>query len=91
MAARDALGLEAIRMVEGASRRPRTSTRRFVLRHASLLKTTTSSARRLPRHAEYSTVPRRAVHAPELLRKMVAEGRLGQKSGRGFYDWSKPA
>lgn len=24
---------------------------------------------------------------PELLRKMVEEGRLGQKSGRGFYDW----
>jgi 3-hydroxybutyryl-CoA dehydrogenase len=25
---------------------------------------------------------------PNLLRKMVAEGRLGQKSGRGFYDWT---
>jgi 3-hydroxybutyryl-CoA dehydrogenase len=24
---------------------------------------------------------------PELLRQMVAEGRLGKKSGRGFYDW----
>ncbi len=24
---------------------------------------------------------------PELLRKMVAEGRLGKKSKRGFYDW----
>ena len=24
---------------------------------------------------------------PQLLRKMVAEGRLGKKSGRGFYDW----
>lgn len=24
---------------------------------------------------------------PELLRRMVAEGRLGKKSGRGFYDW----
>lgn len=24
---------------------------------------------------------------PELLRRMVAEGRLGRKSGRGFYDW----
>jgi 3-hydroxybutyryl-CoA dehydrogenase len=25
---------------------------------------------------------------PELLRRMVAEGMLGQKSGRGFYDWT---
>ena len=25
---------------------------------------------------------------PALLRQMVEEGRLGQKSGRGFYDWS---
>jgi len=24
---------------------------------------------------------------PQLLRKMVAEGRLGKKSGRGFYEW----
>lgn len=24
---------------------------------------------------------------PDLLRKMVAEGRLGKKSGRGFYEW----
>ena len=26
--------------------------------------------------------------APELLRRMVTEGRLGQKSGEGFYRWS---
>ena len=25
---------------------------------------------------------------PELLRRMVAEGRLGRKAGRGFYEWS---
>ncbi|WP_277601740.1 3-hydroxyacyl-CoA dehydrogenase family protein [Microbacterium sp. 4R-513] len=25
---------------------------------------------------------------PELLRRMVAEGRLGRKTGRGFYEWS---
>lgn len=24
---------------------------------------------------------------PEILRRMVAEGRIGKKSGRGFYDW----
>jgi 3-hydroxybutyryl-CoA dehydrogenase len=28
---------------------------------------------------------------PALLERMVAEGSLGQKSGRGFYDWSKHA
>jgi 3-hydroxybutyryl-CoA dehydrogenase len=27
---------------------------------------------------------------PALLERMVAEGKLGQKSGRGFYDWTKP-
>ncbi|HEX2209921.1 MAG TPA: 3-hydroxyacyl-CoA dehydrogenase family protein [Longimicrobium sp.] len=26
---------------------------------------------------------------PELLRRMVAEGKLGKKSGRGFYDWTQ--
>jgi 3-hydroxybutyryl-CoA dehydrogenase len=26
---------------------------------------------------------------PEILRRMVAEGRLGKKSGRGFYDWEE--
>ncbi|MEU1973023.1 3-hydroxyacyl-CoA dehydrogenase family protein [Microbacterium sp. NPDC019599] len=26
---------------------------------------------------------------PELLRRMVAEGRLGRKTGRGFYEWSE--
>jgi len=28
-----------------------------------------------------------AFRPPEILRRMVAEGRLGRKSGRGFYDW----
>jgi 3-hydroxybutyryl-CoA dehydrogenase len=28
-----------------------------------------------------------AFKPPQILRDMVAEGRLGQKSGRGFYDW----
>lgn len=28
---------------------------------------------------------------PEILRRMVAEGRLGKKSGRGFYDWTEEA
>jgi 3-hydroxybutyryl-CoA dehydrogenase len=26
---------------------------------------------------------------PEILKRMVDEGRLGRKSGRGFYDWEE--
>lgn len=29
-----------------------------------------------------------AFRAPPLLRQMVAAGKLGRKSGRGFYDYS---
>ena len=29
-----------------------------------------------------------AFQPPELLKRMVREGRLGKKAGRGFYDWS---
>lgn len=28
--------------------------------------------------------------APAILRRLVAEGKLGKKSGHGFYDWSTP-
>ena len=28
-----------------------------------------------------------AFDPPELMRRMVAEGKLGKKSGRGFYEW----
>jgi 3-hydroxybutyryl-CoA dehydrogenase len=28
---------------------------------------------------------------PEVLRRMVSEGKLGKKTGQGFYDWSKEA
>ncbi|MCK6458921.1 MAG: 3-hydroxyacyl-CoA dehydrogenase family protein [Planctomycetes bacterium] len=31
----------------------------------------------------------RRFEPPQLLRKMVAEGRLGKKSGRGFYEWKE--
>jgi 3-hydroxybutyryl-CoA dehydrogenase len=40
--------------------------------------------------AEYlhETLGSDAFAPPTLLREMVAEGRLGKKSGRGFYDWN---
>ena len=28
-----------------------------------------------------------AFEPPNMMREMVAEGRLGKKAGRGFYDW----
>src|SRR5215217_7089359 len=30
-----------------------------------------------------------AFRPPEVLRRMVSEGKLGKKTGKGFYDWSK--
>ena len=30
----------------------------------------------------------RRFEPPQLLRDLVAEGKLGKKSGQGFYDWS---
>jgi 3-hydroxybutyryl-CoA dehydrogenase len=41
--------------------------------------------------AEYlhETLGSDAFRPPELLRRMVAEGKLGKKSGQGFYDWSE--
>ena len=37
----------------------------------------------------YETLDSEAFRPPELLRRMVAEGKLGKKSGQGFYDWSE--
>jgi 3-hydroxybutyryl-CoA dehydrogenase len=41
--------------------------------------------------AEYlhETLGSESFRPPELLRRMVAEGKLGKKSGSGFYDWSE--
>lgn len=37
------------------------------------------------------TLDDRRFQPPALLRRLVAEGRLGKKSGRGFYDWPRGA
>jgi len=36
----------------------------------------------------HTTLGSEAFRPPELLRRMVAEGKLGRKSGQGFYDWT---
>ena len=35
----------------------------------------------------HATLGLEAFRPPEILRKLVADGRLGKKSGRGFYEW----
>jgi 3-hydroxybutyryl-CoA dehydrogenase len=37
----------------------------------------------------HETLGSEAFRPPELLRRMVAEGKLGKKVGQGFYDWSE--
>jgi 3-hydroxybutyryl-CoA dehydrogenase len=39
----------------------------------------------------YETLESDAFAPPDLLRSMVAKGKLGKKSGQGFYDWSDEA
>lgn len=36
----------------------------------------------------YSTLGTENFSAPDILRRMVSEGKLGKKSGQGFYEWS---
>lgn len=88
------LGLEAIRMVEGGVASPADIDKAMELgyRHPMGplrltdlvgLDVRLDIARYL--HTELKSD---AYRPPALLEQMVAEGRLGKKSGRGFYDWS---
>jgi 3-hydroxybutyryl-CoA dehydrogenase len=92
-----ALGLEAIRMVEEGVASPEDIDTALVLGYGHAmgpLRTTDLVGLDVRLGiAEYldGKFPGGRFAPPALLRKMVAEGRLGQKSGRGFYDWSKPA
>jgi 3-hydroxybutyryl-CoA dehydrogenase len=89
-----ALGLEAIRMVEEDVASPADIDEAMVLgyRHPMGplrltdlvgLDVRLGIAEHLHRELGERFAP------PELLRRMVAEGRLGRKTGRGFYEWSE--
>ncbi len=89
------LGMEAIRMVEQGVASPEDIDRAMELgyRHpmGPLRLTDLVGLDVRLGIAEYlhETLGSDAFEPPELLRSMVAEGRLGKKSGRGFYDWSE--
>ncbi|MEJ2205044.1 MAG: 3-hydroxyacyl-CoA dehydrogenase family protein [Gemmatimonadota bacterium] len=88
------LGMEAIRMVEEDVAKPEDIDKAMELgyRHPmGPLKLTDLVGLDVRLGiAEYlhETLGSEAFRPPELLRRMVAEGRLGKKTGRGFYDWS---
>jgi len=87
------LGLEAMRMVEQQVASPEDIDRAMTLgyRHpmgplrlTDLVGLDVRLAIAEHLHGELGA---EAFRPPEILRRMVAEGRLGKKSGRGFYDW----
>jgi 3-hydroxybutyryl-CoA dehydrogenase len=88
------LGMEAIRMVEQGVASPEDIDTAMVLgyRHPiGPLKLTDLVGLDVRMHigsylAEALGNP--AFEPPQLMRDMVAEGKLGKKSGQGFYDWS---
>jgi 3-hydroxybutyryl-CoA dehydrogenase len=87
------LGMEAIRMVESEVARPEDIDRAMVLgyRHpVGPLRLTDMIGLdiRLDIARNLSQVYGERFTPPPLLEQMVAEGKLGKKSGRGFYLWS---
>ncbi|HHO53211.1 MAG TPA: 3-hydroxyacyl-CoA dehydrogenase family protein [Deltaproteobacteria bacterium] len=87
------LGMEAIRMVEEDVASPEDIDKAMVLgyRHPiGPLRLTDLVGLDVRMHIGTHLareLGNRAFEPPELMRSMVAEGRLGKKSGRGFYDW----
>lgn len=88
-----ALGMEAIRMVEQGVASPEDIDKAMVLgyRHpVGPLKLTDMvglDVRMAIGTYLASALGNPAFEPPELMRQMVAEGKLGKKSGRGFYGW----
>lgn len=89
-----ALGLEAIRMVEEDVAAPEDIDKAMELgyRHpmGPLRLTDLVGLDVRMAIADYlrGALDNPAFEVPQLMRQMVADGRLGKKSGRGFYDWS---
>ena len=87
------LGMEAIRMVEAGVASAADIDKAMVLgyRHpVGPLKLTDMVGLDVRMHiGEYlaSALGNTAFEPPALMRQMVAEGALGKKSGKGFYDW----
>ena len=88
-----ALGMEAIRMVEEGVASPEDIDTAMVLGYGhpmGPLKLTDlvglDVRLGIAEHLS-KTLDDRRFAPPALLRRMVAEGRLGKKSGKGFYDW----
>jgi 3-hydroxybutyryl-CoA dehydrogenase len=87
------VGIEAIRMVEDGVAEPQDIDRAMSLgyRHPMgplMLGDLVGLDVRLKIASHLATVYGERFEPPELLRTMVAEGKLGKKSGVGFYDWT---
>lgn len=87
------VGIEAVRMVEEGVADPQDIDRamRLGYRHPMgplMLGDLVGLDVRLKIASHLATVYGERFEPPELLRTMVAEGRLGKKSGVGFYDWT---
>lgn len=90
------LGLEAIRMVEEGVAEPEAIDRAMVLGYGHRMGPLRSTdlvgldvRLAIAEYLEQELGER--FRPPRLLRSMVAAGRLGRKSGQGFYDWTKEA
>ncbi len=91
-----ALGMEAIRMVEQGVASPADIDKAMELGYkhpmGPLRLTDLVGLDVRLKIAEYlhATLGGGQFEPPELLRRMVADGKLGKKTGHGFYDWSQP-
>lgn len=90
-----ALGLEAMRMVEQGVASPRDIDTAMELGYnhpmgpLKLTDLVGLDVRLNIAEYLYRELGSETFRPPELLRRMVSEGKLGKKTGQGFYDWTK--